>query len=90
MNTHIALFRGINVGGRNKLPMKELAAVLEAIGCEEVRTYIQSGNAVFRHSESDASQIAQRIESAVLDSHGFQPRVLTLSADARVMLISGV
>ena len=46
--TWIALLRGVNVGGTNKLPMKELASELEAIGFENVRTYIQSGNVVFR------------------------------------------
>ena len=81
MNTCIAFFRGINVGGRNVLPMKELVALLEGVGCEEVRTYIQSGNAVFRHSESDAVMLVKRIEDAVLDSHGFRPRILILSAN---------
>lgn len=44
----IALLRGVNVGGKNKLPMKELAAIFVALGCHDVRTYIQSGNVVFR------------------------------------------
>ena len=44
----IALLRGINVGGKNRLPMKELAAMFVDAGCEDVRTYIQSGNVVFR------------------------------------------
>lgn len=44
MTTYIALLRGINVGGANILPMKELASVLECIGLENVHTYIQSGN----------------------------------------------
>jgi uncharacterized protein (DUF1697 family) len=48
MNTYIALLRGINVSGNNSLPMKELVALLEDIGAKSVRTYIQSGNAVFQ------------------------------------------
>ncbi|HXP90937.1 MAG TPA: DUF1697 domain-containing protein, partial [Fibrobacteria bacterium] len=48
MKTWIVLLRGVNVGGNNKLPMKALAAVLEGIGLVDVRTYIQSGNVVFR------------------------------------------
>jgi uncharacterized protein (DUF1697 family) len=43
MKTYVALFRGINVGGNNMLPMKALTVLLERNGCEEVRTYIQSG-----------------------------------------------
>jgi uncharacterized protein (DUF1697 family) len=44
VRTWIGLFRGINVGGRNLLPLKELVALLAAEGFDEVRTYIQSGN----------------------------------------------
>ena len=43
---HIALLRGINVGGRNSLPMARLVSIFETIGCQGVRTYIQSGNVV--------------------------------------------
>lgn len=43
----VALLRGINVGGKNKLPMKALASMVEAAGCTKVVTYIQSGNVVF-------------------------------------------
>ena len=45
--TYLALLRGINVGGKNKVPMAELKALLEELGLEDVRTYIQSGNAIF-------------------------------------------
>jgi uncharacterized protein (DUF1697 family) len=51
MNTWIALLRGINVGGRNVLKMKGLAALLDGIGCVGTRTYLQSGNAVFKRGE---------------------------------------
>ncbi len=57
MKTCIALFRGINVGGNNLLPMKELRAVLEDLGMEDVRTYIQSGNAVFRTTEDEPKSL---------------------------------
>ncbi|MFV2073990.1 MAG: DUF1697 domain-containing protein [Thermoanaerobaculales bacterium] len=81
MNTYIALFRGINVGGRNTLPMKELVARLENLGCEDVRTYIQSGNAVFRHAERRASRLSERIRTTIRECHGFAPDVLILTAD---------
>jgi uncharacterized protein (DUF1697 family) len=77
-NTWIAFFRGINVGGHNALPMKSLPALLETCGCRDVRTYIQSGNVVFRSSSSDARMLAERIAEAVHATHGFQPRVLVL------------
>ena len=79
MNTWIALFRGINVGGNNILPMNVLAALLERLGCDEVRTYIQSGNAVFKSVEADAVKLAKTVEDAVLKKCGFVPRVVLLS-----------
>jgi uncharacterized protein (DUF1697 family) len=79
MNTWIALFRGINVGGHNPLPMKTLPALFAKCGCTAARTYIQSGNVVFRSAATSASSLATRIGKAVLETHGFQPAVLVLS-----------
>jgi uncharacterized protein (DUF1697 family) len=79
MNTYVALFRGINVGGNNLLPMKELAAVLEDLGLKEVRTYIQSGNVVFRAEAEDKRELGRDIGVAIGKSHGFVPKVLILS-----------
>lgn len=78
MHTLIALLRGINVGGRNKLPMRELKAVLAEIGLTGVQTYIQSGNVVFQTDRPDLSRLAAEIGAAVQDSHGFTPKVLLL------------
>lgn len=63
MSIKIALLRGVNVGGKNKLPMKALAAALEKTGCENVRTYIQSGNIVFR-GRADAEEISKAIKKS--------------------------
>lgn len=79
---YIALFRGINVGGNNKLPMKELAAVLEGLGLRDIRTYIQSGNVVFTGKEPDKTKLAAMIGAAIKKSHGFEPWVLLLEAEA--------
>lgn len=80
MTNWIALFRGINVGGNNMLPMKALRAELEDIGCTEVKTYIQSGNVVFQHAQKNARQMARSIGKAVFDRHGFEPKVFLLTA----------
>ena len=87
MTTYIALFRGINVGGKNKLPMKDLVATLENVGCQDVATYIQSGNAVFQSEEQDASLLSETIEAAIREQHGFEPLVLLLTSEemGRVM-----
>lgn len=76
MKTRIALLRGINVGGRNKLPMKELVPVLEKLGCGDVRTYIQSGNVVFRQDRDDNP--ADAIAGAIEGEFGFRPGVLVI------------
>jgi uncharacterized protein (DUF1697 family) len=76
----IALFRGINVGGSQVLPMKDLTALLEGAGLGAVRTYIQSGNLVFQSSQGTSISLAKRIGDLVLKSQGFLPKVFVLSA----------
>jgi uncharacterized protein (DUF1697 family) len=78
MNTYIALFRGINITGRNILSMKDLVKILEGIGCEKVKTYIQSGNVVFQSKKGKPGPMAREISSRILESHGFEPKVLLL------------
>ena len=84
---YVALLRGINVGGRHKLLMRELAAMFVEAGCEDVRTYIQSGNVVFRADPSLADGLSARITTAIAASHGYQiPVVIRTAADlARVV-----
>lgn len=77
MITYVALFRGINVGGKNILPMKDLVETLEGLGCENVKTYIQSGNAVFA-TRANQKKIAGDVSSRIQASHGFKPNVLLL------------
>jgi uncharacterized protein (DUF1697 family) len=66
-STHVALLRGINVGGNNVLPMKELAALFTDAGCRAVSTYIQSGNVLFQAASALAKRLpallAKRIEA---------------------------
>jgi len=78
MKTYVALFRGINVGGSSILPMKDLVTILEGIGARNVRTYIQSGNAVFQSEETDTSLLSNTIRAEIRKRHGFQPQVLLL------------
>jgi len=80
VGTYIALLRGINVGGKNSLPMQDLREILERLGAVDVRTYIQSGNVVFRHDLRFAAELAGKIGAAIRESHGFEPRVLVLEA----------
>ncbi len=77
---HVALLRGINVGGKNKLPMKDLAALVSEAGGRDVRTYIQSGNVVFRASAAQARRLPDAVSGAIADRLGFRPPVVLRSA----------
>lgn len=81
MDTYIALLRGINVSGRNKLPMKELAGMFAAAGCTDVQTYIQSGNVVFNAEQRLADEIAPAMSDAIRDRFGYEIPVVIRSAD---------
>ena len=78
MKTYIALFRGINVGGKHALPMKELSAILEGLGAQSIKTYIQSGNVVFTSQEQDPLQLSKKIRAEIKQRRGFEPHVLLL------------
>src|SRR5580658_1888833 len=69
------MLRGINVGGRNRVAMPELRAVVESLGYRDVRTYVQSGNAVFSGSGKTAT-VAERLASAVRDELGVDAPVV--------------
>ena len=80
---YLALLRGINVGGKNKVPMAELKACIEELGCENVRTYIASGNVMFESNKS-AAELTEEIQEALpkqfrLDSELI--KILVLSRD---------
>jgi uncharacterized protein (DUF1697 family) len=75
----VILLRGINVGKTRSLPMKELVAILESLGLERVRTYIQSGNVVAEPARAVSPHLADEIAQAVEDRKGFRPQVLVLT-----------
>lgn len=77
--TWIALFRGINVGGRNSLPMAALRELLASLGCEGVRSYIQSGNVVLT-ARGERSELVAAIRDAVHAEFGFRPELVLLEA----------
>ncbi|REE67659.1 uncharacterized protein (DUF1697 family) [Paenibacillus taihuensis] len=79
MAIHIALLRGINVGGKNKIKMAELREALEASGIQRVQTYIQSGNILFE-SEKEEPELCKHIEQVIEASFGLSIRVIIRSA----------
>jgi len=80
MSRYVALFRGINVGGKNSLPMQALREILAACGCENVQTYIQSGNAIFS-SPVAVGELSASIKHAIEERFGFAPLVFLLTVD---------
>jgi uncharacterized protein (DUF1697 family) len=78
--SYVALLRGINVGGKNKLPMQDLSAMFTAAGCSAVRTYIQSGNVVFEAQRAVADALPGEIGRGIHERFGYRIPVILRSA----------
>jgi uncharacterized protein (DUF1697 family) len=72
----ISMLRGVNVGGHNKIKMDGLRALCESLKLRDPRTYVQSGNVVFRTGERDLGRLAKRLENEIERSFGFRPDVI--------------
>lgn len=77
----VALLRGVNVGRANRVAMADLRRLLEQLGYSDVRTLLNSGNAVFRADESAARRAAADIEAALARELGVTARVVVVGAD---------
>lgn len=78
---HVALLRGINVGGSHPVPMAALKSCFEQQQLRDVSTYIQSGNVIFTTGHGDAAALTTRLERALARTFGFAIPVVTKSAD---------
>src|SRR3954465_8065642 len=87
MTRHIALLRGINVGGHNKVPMADLRRVLEEAGFEDVKTYVQSGNVALSAAEKSPAKVGRKVEKAVEGAFGFDISVVVRSRDEIAKLV---
>jgi len=77
----VALLRGINIGGRHLLPMKELAAIFTTAGCRDVRTWLQSGNVLFAAADASVAKLPAVIAKAISRRFGFDVPVVIRSSD---------
>ena len=77
---NIALLRGINVGGKNRLPMQALIEMFVAAGCDEVRTYIQSGNVLFRRTPTPGEDVSSLVSESILNRFGYRIPIITRTA----------
>jgi uncharacterized protein (DUF1697 family) len=71
MPAHIAMLRGINIGPHKRIKMDRLRASFEGLGFDQVQTYIQSGNVVFKAGKISAVSLCKKIEGKLLDDFGF-------------------
>ena len=80
--THVALFRGINVGGKNKVAMKDLVDMFAGVGCADVRSFIQSGNVIFSAAAALSARLPNLISAQIAKRFGFKiPVVLRTSEE---------
>jgi uncharacterized protein (DUF1697 family) len=80
MPRYVALLRGINVGGRNKVAMADLRQIAADLGYSDVSTYIQSGNLIFAAGEHDPAVLAGALERRIAERLGVRPAVVVISA----------
>ena len=81
MPIYIAMLRGINVGGNKRVKMDLLRASFEALGFEQVKTYIQSGNVVFKSRKTATSALSKKIEERIISDFGFPASVISRSSE---------
>ena len=85
---YLALLRGINVGGNNIIAKDDLRRCFEDLGCTNVRTYIQSGNIVFRAPEGETGQLTERVESGLSERFSYAARAVVLPYTAYRALLN--
>ena len=88
MPIYISLLRGINVGGHKRIKMDLLRTSFEKLGFEQVQTYIQSGNVIFKSAKVSPSKLSNRIEETILSDFGFPVSVVTRTV-GEMAVISG-
>jgi uncharacterized protein (DUF1697 family) len=87
VTTYIALLRGVNVGGNNKVPMADLRGALEADGFTHVRTYIQSGNVLVDATRSTPAKVSLRVHDIIESAFSVDVPVITLDVAALAQVI---
>jgi len=87
VGTSVALLRGINVGGANRLPMKVLTSIAGGLGWQDLRTYLASGNLLFR-SQGQPKALSEALHAAIAQDTGLDVRVLVLPGQVLLEALS--
>ncbi len=77
----ISMLRGVNIGGHHKIKMDALRSLYVSLNLEDPRTFIQSGNVIFRTKEKKLPALAKKIQAAIESSFGFRPEVMLRTLD---------
>lgn len=85
---HLALLRGINVGGNNIIKMADLKACFEEMGFINVVTYIQSGNVLFDSNKTDLVHLTQQIEKTLSERFSYSSKIALLSQQTLIQLVN--
>ena len=88
MARYIALLRGINISGKNKISMPELKTALGEKGFGDVKTYLNSGNVIFSDDETDVVKLAERIHAIIFETFNLEIPVFVISQDELKVLLS--
>jgi uncharacterized protein (DUF1697 family) len=75
------MLRGVNLGGHHKIKMDALRSLYESLKFEDPRTYVQSGNVIFRTKEKNSAALANKIEKGIERTFGFRPEVILRTTD---------
>ncbi|MGX7668527.1 DUF1697 domain-containing protein [Flavobacterium pedocola] len=81
MNRHLALLRGINVSGHNMIKMEELRVLLERMGFQNVRTYIQSGNVFVDSDEEHGATVGFKIKQEIFKEWGYDVPIIVITKE---------
>jgi len=88
MPIYISMLRGINVGGHKRIKMDQLRKSLDALGFEQVKTYIQSGNVVFKTRRTSPAALSKKIEERIVKDFGFSASVISRTAEEMSKMIA--
>ena len=84
--TYVALMRGLNVGSNNRLPMVELRAIFDELGCASVESYIQSGNVIFEATPALAKKMPSQVQTLLAERYGYRlPVILRTHAELSIL-----
>src|SRR5882672_1351084 len=81
MPVYIAMLRGINIGPHKRMKMEKLRASCESLGFEQVKTYVQSGNVVFKATKQPPASLSKKLEDRIVRDFGFSAPVIIRTAE---------